>query len=121
MKRSKIFSAACDSRPIRHPRNKRQKERRLLRSFARRWGNRNVNLCDFAEGIERGFDPSLVADNDDPQLGWIDILVGDAGDIGGGDVLDAGFVLFEEVRGIAVEGERDLLVEESSRANRSGR
>ena len=46
------------------------------------------------------------------SFGGVDVFVGYAGDIGRGDFFYAGFVFFEEVGWVAVEGEDDLLVED---------
>jgi hypothetical protein len=73
--------------------------------------NCDVQVGDLAQGIELGSDLGFVADDDDGELRGVDVLIGNASDVGGGDLLDAAFVLVEEVGRIAVEGKDNLFVQ----------
>ena len=73
--------------------------------------NGDVEGGDRAELADRRCDFGAVADYQDRKFFGVDVLVGDARDIGGGHGLDAGFVFVEEVGGVVVEGQRDLLGE----------
>src|SRR6266702_6272569 len=70
-----------------------------------------VQVSDATEAGECGLDLGLVANDYDDEFGDDDVLIRDAGYVGAGDSLDAALVLFEEIRRIAVERQRDLLVE----------
>ena len=59
-----------------------------LAGFAGRWWDGDVEWCDLAEGVEGRLDITLVAYDDDAELRLIDVFVGDARDVGGGDLFD---------------------------------
>ena len=85
--------------------------RALICGFAG-WGwDGDVEVRDFAEGGQSWLDLGLVADGDDREFRWVDVFVRYASDVGGGDLFYAGFVFFEGVGRVAVEGEGDLFVE----------
>src|SRR5438105_13208954 len=71
----------------------------------------DVQVRRRAEFAQRRLNLRFVADEQARKLRRIHVLVGHAGDIGGGHALDAFTVLLQKIRRIAVERENDLLVE----------
>ena len=80
--------------------------------LTRRRRDADVEVRDLAQFGERRLNLRAVAYDQDGKFRHVDVLVGDSGDVGGGDLCRYAVALYllQEVQRIAVEGERDLLV-----------